>query len=90
MLPQVIRFNGADEQVAAWYRELAADGAEGLAQLFGQWRELAKLPSRLDDRNIPREHLPQLAEDAARQWTGTFNPRPVDAEILLVLYEQSC
>ena len=33
--------------------------------------------------------LPDLAEEAARQWTGNFNPRPVDAANLLELYRQA-
>ncbi len=32
----------------------------------------------LDDLNVPESDLPALASDAARQWTGTFNPRPFD------------
>jgi alcohol dehydrogenase len=36
---------------------------------------------------VPQESLPVLAGDAARQWTGTFNPRPVDQRELLRLYE---
>ena len=28
-----------------------------------------------------------MAEEAAKQWTGTFNPRPVDVNSLRELYE---
>jgi alcohol dehydrogenase len=30
--------------------------------------------------------LPELAELAAQQWTGTFNPRPLDAAGALEVY----
>jgi len=33
--------------------------------------------------------LPQLAAEAARQWTTSFNPRAADAEALLRIYEQA-
>jgi alcohol dehydrogenase len=48
---------------------------------------LAGMPTRLVQCGVERQQLPQLAEDAARQWTGTFNPRPVDESSLLDLYE---
>ena len=35
---------------------------------------------------IPAETLPELAELAAQQWTGTFNPRPFDAAGALEIY----
>jgi alcohol dehydrogenase len=28
-----------------------------------------------------------MAEEAAKQWTGTFNPRPVDVNSFRELYE---
>ena len=34
----------------------------------------------------PERDLPDLAEEAARQWTGTFNPRPFDAAGALEIY----
>jgi hypothetical protein len=36
---------------------------------------------------VPHDALPVLAEDAATQRTGTFNPRPFDAAAALALYE---
>jgi alcohol dehydrogenase len=36
---------------------------------------------------VPRQDLPALAEDAAQQWTGRFNPRPFDATGALELYQ---
>jgi alcohol dehydrogenase len=50
-------------------------------------REVGGLPGRLRDANVRREDLPALASDAARQWTGTFNPRPFDEQGALEIYE---
>jgi alcohol dehydrogenase len=36
---------------------------------------------------VSQEAIPQLAEEAARQWTATFNPRPVTAPEFRQLYE---
>jgi len=38
---------------------------------------------------VPRDDLAMLAAEAARQWTGTFNPRPFDARGALALYERA-
>ena len=99
MLPHVIRFNGAT--VAASYEELlqatagiedgptAGDGVEGLAKFIEQRREQAGLKGRLAECGVERDRLPPLAADAAKQWTGTFNPREVAQADCLQLYEQA-
>ena len=98
MLAPVIRFNG--EAFAAWYAELlqasaglpgtpaATDGVEGLARLVEQLADKAGLKRKLSECGVERDRLPQLAADAAKQWTGTFNPRELTGPDLLRLYEQ--
>ncbi len=91
VLPHVIRFN--QPVVADAYEQLEAitpsdqrttgDLAVQVTQLIKQ----AGLNTTLSACNIDRDHLPRLANAAAKQWTGTFNPRDVDAESLLQLYE---
>jgi alcohol dehydrogenase len=49
----------------------------------------AGLASRLSECGVEREKLPVLAADAAKQWTGTFNPREANQHELLKLYEQT-
>jgi alcohol dehydrogenase len=49
--------------------------------------QTAGLPSRLSDCGISRGILPVLAEEAAQQWTGRCNSRPVSESDLLHLYE---
>ncbi|HQU46180.1 MAG TPA: iron-containing alcohol dehydrogenase, partial [Pirellulales bacterium] len=97
MLPHVIRFNGVEFD--GWYRELLeyvpstnGDGRHGpashaLADVVADFARRAGLPERLSQCGVEREKLPVLAEDAAKQWTGTFNPRKVGQEELLALYE---
>ncbi len=97
MLPHVIRFNGPI--CGAWYEELLqlssgagggpppAAGAGGLAEFIANLVAQAGLRGRLEQFGIPRDRLPVLADQAATQWTGGFNPRPVEARDLLALYE---
>jgi alcohol dehydrogenase len=99
MLPHVIRFNG--EAFPQWYSELSDSlhglngfpsfehSASGLASYVSSLVKLAELPQTLSSCGITRESLPKLAADAAQQWTGTFNPRQVDANELLRLYEHA-
>jgi alcohol dehydrogenase len=98
MLAPVIRFNG--EAFGAWYAELlqasaglpgtpaATDGVEGLARFVEQLADKAGLKRKLSECGVERDRLPQLAADAAQQWTGTFNPRELTEPDLLRLYEQ--
>ena len=60
--------------------------------LAGRLRGLAvaaDLPTRLRDIDVVAADLPALADAAATQWTGTFNPRPFDAKAALELYERA-
>jgi alcohol dehydrogenase len=97
MLPHVIRFNGAE--YSHWYRDLLeatgsangfpdpASGFEGLADFVADLAGAAGLPGRLSDCGVERAKLGELAAEAAKQWTGTFNPRRVTEAEFLSLYE---
>ncbi len=95
MLPHVILFNSS--AVGTAYGRLAADlgfcsvddpaAGELIATYIRRFAMAAGLPSNLRQCHVERSTLPQLAEEAAKQWTGTFNPRSVDAKSLLELYE---
>jgi alcohol dehydrogenase len=99
MLPHVVRFNAAVAEQA--YRELLAaganlpglptadQGAEGLAVFLSDILVRAGLATRLRDCGVPYELLDACAQDAAKQWTGTFNPRPLDIPDFLWLYQQA-
>ena len=96
-LPWVVRLNGeAGPPVNDRYRELcelagipgtAGEPSEDLARRLEELRAVGGLPERLSDVDVPREELGSLAKDAAKQWTARFNPRPVDEEELLRIYE---
>jgi len=100
MLPHVVRWNAthADNR----YRDLigtvggdmeaGADGgaaADRLARRLEALRRAAGLPETVRELGVPRNGLATLAADAAAQWTGTFNPRRVDAAGALELYERA-
>jgi alcohol dehydrogenase class IV len=95
MLPHVIRFNA--EVVADLYAELAGEAglldgdrsvaAEALAKRIISLMRTAGLPTTLSACGINPGIFPILAEEAAEQWTGRFNPRPVTQADLLRLYE---
>ena len=61
--------------------------AEALAEVVARLGHEAELPSRLSECGIDEHKLPELAADAAKQWTATFNPRKVGPEELLSLYQ---
>jgi alcohol dehydrogenase len=67
----------SDPQAAA---DRLAGRLDALANAGGLVRSLAGL-------GASRKDLPGLAEAAAAQWTGTFNPRPFDTAAALALYE---
>ncbi len=86
MLPHVIRFNSVNENP---YADLCED-AEQLAQRVEAMLDAASLPRRLQGIGIPQNALPDLAANAAEQWTARFNPRPVAQSDLLAIYNTAC
>ncbi len=86
MLPHVIRFNA--EHGENPYAALLGD-AEALAKRVETFLSVARLPDRLTDLGVTPEALPALAEEASRQWTARFNPRPVGIDALRRIYEMA-
>lgn len=95
MLPAVIRMNGRVHP--AWYAELLsetepvadpAQAPERLAELVESWLRQAGLATSLSELQINGETIDQLCEDALKQWTGTFNPVPLDRQRAQSLYEE--
>lgn len=96
MLPHVVRFNG--KKHADWYAELLAeiepcssgeDAPNRIAEIVTDLVAKTGLKTKLCDLGIDEEALPQLATDASSQWTGTFNPLPVDADNLHSIYQSA-
>lgn len=86
MLPHVIRFNSAEAERP--YDDLI-DGPEPLARRIESMLDAGGLPRRLSQVDVPESKLPDLAEMAAKQWTATFNPRPVGEPELLAIYRMA-
>jgi alcohol dehydrogenase len=96
-LPHVIRFNGA--AVGALYSDLAWDAglvngdasvaAEALAGRITALSRAGGLPETLAACGVEKGMLPVMAEEAAKQWTARFNPRPVTEGDLRHLYEEA-
>jgi alcohol dehydrogenase len=93
MLPAVVRLNGS--QHADWYAELLQDvepgvtvdeAPERLATAVTAWLRQAGLATTLRELAIPAASIDDCVEDALKQWTGTFNPVPLDAERTRGLY----
>ncbi len=94
MLPHVVRWNS--DAVGDRYQQLNAtaglsgeEPGEVLARRLEELAAIGRLPHRLRSLDIPASDLPALAEEAARQWTGTFNPRPWGVEEALEVYESA-
>jgi alcohol dehydrogenase len=97
LLPHVVRWNG--DSAEHRYDELArlsgsamssANGSTSCEVLAGRLDRLATvggLPRSLSAVGIPRSDLSALAEEAALQWTGRFNPRKFDADGALEVYQ---
>jgi alcohol dehydrogenase len=84
LLPHVVRWNG--NAAAALYGDLC-DG--DLAERLTDMRKVGSLPGRLRDLGVPAEDLGTLAEEAAAQWTGRFNPRAFGSTAALEIYRTS-
>ena len=90
MLPHVVRLNGP--AVDDLYGELCAEiqlkgGALALAAHLEELCARAELPRRLAECQVAASDLPAMAQEAAGQWTGTFNPLPLQEADFLRLYE---
>jgi alcohol dehydrogenase len=92
-LPAVVRFNSS--VASDRYRDLLGiagvavrgnDPGETLAFHLERLAKAGGLPTRLHEDGIPRDDFPVLAHEASRQWTGTFNPRPLGEEGALEVY----
>jgi alcohol dehydrogenase len=97
MLPGVIRFNGSAPEIARLYAGLvshengaASNGsAEKLAEKIEALVRTAQLPSSLDGCGVDRKKIPELAEEASRQWTAGFNPRKIGRADFEKLYKEA-
>ena len=92
MLPGVVRYNAGILEARGHYEELASaaglGSVEDLISHLVKILDLAKMWKPLSAFGVGRSQIPSLAEEAARQWTATFNPRLIAAEDFAKLYEE--
>ena len=74
MLPHVVRFNSSNG--ANPYADLIED-SDALVRRIEELLDAGGIPRRITDVGASEAQVPQLAEIAAKQWTATFNPRPL-------------
>jgi len=88
VLPHVVRWNGpvAADRYALLVGCGSEDAAERLARELERLARTGGLGGKLRDRGVTADSLPELAQLAAGQWTGTFNPRIFDADGALDIY----
>ena len=96
LLPSVVRWN---ESVAAEQYEMLLNWSsvadkqsdlpptETLARRLEELAEAGRLRTTLSATGVSRSELEELAEEAAAQWTGTFNPRPFNKEGAIEIYQ---
>ena len=96
MLPHVIRFNGVE--IAKWYAQLYSDvpdahnvdshgeGVQLLADYVSSLLRQAKLATQLRDCKVVEASIDDLAIEATKQWTGSFNPRSLTQADFATLY----
>jgi len=93
-----MRFNAAVAEVRQTYQELALAaglvsdardgdaGSEALIEYLEAFRAGVGLCGSLAALGLDSADLERLADEAARQWTATFNPRPIVEADFVELY----
>ena len=101
MLPAVIRFNSADPGTRTRYAALAtATGIAGphlpeklavsaLVERVVTVLNQAEIPRSLSAAGVPEGRTNELACEAMKQWTATFNPRPLTVGDFQALYREA-
>src|SRR5205823_2459302 len=98
LLPHVVRFNARDPAAKRAYAELASapeiacvsDGldpaVEALVARLESLLNAAQFARSLADLGVKRSKIKLMAEEAAKQWTASFNPRSITPKDFERLY----
>ena len=96
LLPHVVRWNGpvAEERYAALLgsprrRARETNAAQALAERLEDFARVGGFPATLSEVGVTEDAIQELADLAAQQWTGTFNPRPFDAQGAREIYSKA-
>jgi alcohol dehydrogenase len=99
LLPAVVRWNagvaserygellGSSELLSTRMHRESGNPAESLARRLEEMARAGGLIGRLSEAGVDKGDLTMLAEEAAAQWTGRFNPRLFDKRGALEVYE---
>ncbi|QDU78906.1 NAD-dependent methanol dehydrogenase [Polystyrenella longa] len=93
LLPHVVRFNSTVADYTELVRSIglqptsSLEAGELLADHLMDLFRNSDTPQSLSAISFDENLIPQLASEAAAQWTGQFNPRPVSAESLQEIYQ---
>ena len=99
MLPAVVRFNAEVPEAREAYADLASapeiacvsDGLDhAVKALVARLESLlnaARIARSINDLGARQSDITRLSEQAAKQWTANFNPRPLTASDFAGLYE---
>ena len=84
MMPHVIEWNAPEVQDL--YNHLFSGK---LQERFCELRSQGGTPERLRDCGVEKSSILKLANEAAQQWTGQYNPRPLTVDDFVRLYEMA-
>ena len=95
LLPAVVRWNegAAGDRYSTLLnlssvsdQNVNSNPTEALACRLETLIAAGRLDGNLSGIGVAKEDLPELAADAAEQWTGTFNPRPFNKDGAMEVY----
>ena len=95
LLPSVVRWNerAVGDRYAALLKLSSVSElneqfspTEALARRLEALIAAGRLEGNLSGIGVARQDLPELAAEAAEQWTGTFNPRPFNKDGAMEVY----
>ena len=101
MLPFVVRWNSSDPAAQSLYLQLAStaglvradasagDALDALIHRLNLLLDRAGFELTLTACGVEWEKIPKLAEEAAAQWTASFNPVAMQASDFVQLYESA-
>ena len=79
MLPSIMKWNS--QLVGEVYQRLQPD--------LIAWVESLRGHAGLEPVTVSESDIPQLAQEASKQWTGQFNPRPLEVEDFEKVYREA-
>jgi alcohol dehydrogenase class IV len=95
-----MKFNMEDSECRTTYANFAqfsglskddcseTEGAEILISRIEELLSLSKISTYQNGMDFEKSAIPELAAYASKQWTVSFNPRPVQSVDFEILYEQ--